>query len=92
MNKAIMQTWRFPNTLLLVQNTVTVLAQVAACKLGVKGFDMKPWRISHVPKWTVVSLVFTGEQLDAPLAAAVADPVVPAPGRMAVCTLPDHAQ
>jgi hypothetical protein len=60
MNKTIMHVWRFPNTLLIIQNSLGVAMQFVACALGVKGFDMKPFRLAHLPKWMFVSTVYTG--------------------------------
>lgn len=59
-NKTIMHIWKFPNSLLIIQNSLAVIMQSIACFFGVKGFDMKPFKLQHLGKWAFVSAIYTG--------------------------------
>jgi hypothetical protein len=55
-----MHIWKFPNSLLIIQNSLAVIMQSIACFFGVKGFDMKPFKLQHLGKWAFVSAIYTG--------------------------------
>lgn len=56
-NKMVMQSFPYPNVLLMVQNSITIFLNCVGTQAGI--FSMKPWQMDHFKVWALPTATFS---------------------------------